>query len=394
MRPAQHLLLAALLTAPLSSCGARPSPYEQAMTAAAAEAREKRAGEAAALYQEAARKAPRKDLEAEARYREAWVWQRAGQLERALSCLEKLAADGAGPSRQPRVWLDIGRLRAKNGNSVGAHAAYREVLAYPESGLAPRAADAIANEAAIPRSKAYEALLPLAGPSTALDAFLRWRIAQAKADEGDLRGAIAQAEDLARRHPLPIGAYTDDALLLAARSRRVLGDDAGALATIEAFLSAEEKAALVGSYERATYAEARFLAADIYQVDRKDGPRAEAMLEELVQNDETSRLRDDALFRAAWLAHESGRNDVACSRARRLRELAPPSPLASCTGIVCAGEPNAERGSRRCERAVLMAAGTPRTSAPEASASTEASEKPSAERTDPEPPLSPDPNEP
>lgn len=386
-------MLAALLTASLSACGARPSPYEQAMTAAAAQAREQRPGEAAALYQEAARKAPQKDLEAEARYREAWVWQRAGQLERALSCLEQLATDGAGPNRQPRVWLDIGRLRAKTGDSVGARAAYREVLAYPDSGVAPRAADALAHEAASPRSKAYESLLPLAAPSTALDAFLRWRIAQAKADEGDLRDAIAQAEDLARRHPLPVGAYTDDALLLAARLRRILGDDVGALATIEAFLSAEEKAALVGSYERATYAEARFLAADIYQVDRKDGSRAEAMLEELVQNDETSRLRDDALFRAAWLAHESGRSDVACSRAKRLRELVPPSPLAACTGIVCAGEPSAERGSRRCERAVLMAAGTPRTSASEAGASTEASENPPGKRTEPKPASSPDANQ-
>src|SRR5690606_12013253 len=152
---------------------------------------------------------------------------------------------------------------------------------------------------------------------------------------------------------------------------RALGDTAGALAVIAAFLAAEEKSTLVGSYERPTYAEARWLAADIHQVDLGDGSRAEDFLEDLVRKDDTSRLRDDALFRAAWLARQAGRVNVACDRAQRLAELEPASSLAACAGLVCPNVVTDEANSRRCARAASLAAGTPRASVFEADAAGE-----------------------
>jgi hypothetical protein len=187
---------------------------------------------------------------------------------------------------------------------------------------------------------------------------LRLRLAQAQESEGDARAAIATCESLAASHPLPTGVYTDDALLLAARLRRSLGDPKGALVTIDALLAAQEKSAFVGSYERSAFAEARWLAAEIHQLDLDSPARAEQMLDDLVRLDPTSRLRDDALFRAAWLAHhERSDDDAACARAERLVELEPPSALSECVGEVCSAMGRPGPTSHRCQRAI-DAAGT------------------------------------
>jgi len=352
-------LLLALASCATWSCARGPSAYDRALDAADARARERKPAEAAALYREAARSAETTDLAVEAGYREAWMWKKAGDLDRALACLERLTETKNASSRSARIWLDIGRFRDALGDQEGARTAYRKVLEFPESGLPPRAADALVRSQPGPASSAYAELLSLAPAGSHLDAFLRLRTAQALVQEGDLNRAITTAEELARRHPLPIGVYTDDALLLAARSRRSLGDARGALLTIDAILAAEEKAALVGSYERPAYAEARWLAADIHQHDRHEIVVAESVLDELVQHDATSRLQDDALFRSAWLARSRGATELACQRARTLAELDPPSVLADCVGQLCDSLSQHASSERRCRRAVTMAAGGP-----------------------------------
>lgn len=354
---ARRELLVAITALCMSACAGHTSRFDEALTAAEHEARSGRADEAARLYREAAQHAPSRDLAVEAAYREAWMWKRAGDTKRALDCLERLAAAEPASARSARIWLDIGRFREKESDPGGAREAYRRVLSYPESGLATRAADALVRQTS-PRSTAYRELLPLAAGTLELNAFLRLRVAQSEVEEGNLRGAIATAEALAKDHPLPTAVYTDDALLLAARARRTLGDFSGALVTLDALLAAEEKAALVGSYERSTYAEARWLAADIQQIDLHDPARAERLLEDLASKDDTSRLKDDALFRAAWLAQERGHSGLACARARALEQLDPPSSLTVCLGEVCSALPREPKRSRRCERALSAAQGS------------------------------------
>ena len=353
----------------ISACSSGSSPYQTTLTAADAAASNRRPEEAARLYQRAMREATKTDLAVEAAYREASMWKRQGHPARALTCLERLAAEHSASSRGPRIWLDLGRLRESMGDAVGARLAYGKVLNYPDSGLATRAADALVRISPGPATAAYQTLLPTAKHNPTLDGFLRLRIAQAEAVHGDELAAIASCERLAALHPLPTGVYTDDALLLAARLRRSLGDATGALVTLDALVAAQEKSTFVGSYERSAFAEARWLAADIAQFDLHDPQRAEKLLDDLVRLDSSSRLRDDALFRAAWLAHHERQDDgAACSRAQQLEELEPPSPLAECLGAVCSRQGRPAQLSHRCQRVLEP---TPAESAPSESAPTD-----------------------
>lgn len=341
----------------LGACASGRSQYADTLAAADAKARARQPEEAARLYREAARQTTKTELAVEAAYREASMWKRQGSLERAQSCLEQLATAHPTSSRAPRVWLDLARLREAAGDERGARQAYENVLKYPDSGLATRAADSLVRLTPGPRSAAYRTLLQPGGQAPALDGFLRLRIARAQVEEGDPEAAIATCEGLAASHPLPTGVYTDDALLLAATLRRSLGDPTGALVTIDALLAAQDKSAFVGSYERAAFAEARWLAADIQQKDLASPARAEKLLDDLVRLDGSSRLRDDALFRAAWLAHHERRDDrVACARAEHLARLDPPSALEECLGEVCPAMSRPASRSRRCQRALDGAA--------------------------------------
>jgi len=361
MRGVAPLLgLAGLLAVPcLAACAAGSSAYESSLARADAKAREREPEQAARLYQEASRATKKPDQAAEALYREASMWKRQGQLERARGCLEQLAAQHSASSRGPRIWLDLGGLREDAGDAEGARAAYRQVLSYGDSGLGPRAADALVALSPGSRASAYRALVVDRPRAPDLDAFLRLRLARAELEEGNRAGALDTCESLVHDHPLPRGVYTDDALLLAASLRRTLGDPDGALVTIAALLAAQEKSAIVGSYERSAFAEGRWLAADIHQLDRADAHGAVQVLDDLVRLDGTSRLRDDALFRMAWLMrHELGDDDAACREADRIDALEPPSALSACLSVVCSRRPQAE-ASRRCDRAVAMAKGQP-----------------------------------
>jgi hypothetical protein len=351
--------LGLLLAAGLCGCASGSSAYRSTLAEADAKAREREPEQAARLYQEASRATKKPEHAAEALYREASMWKRQGQPERARGCLERLAAQHSTSSRGPRIWLDLGRLREEAGDAEGAREAYRKVLSYGDTGLGPRAADALIALSPGPRSSAYRALATDLHGAPDLDAFLRLRLARAQVDEGNSAGALDTCESLAKDHPLPRGVYTDDALLLAARLRRTLGDPDGALVTITALLAAQEKSAIVGSYERSAFAEGRWLAADIHQLDRTDAKSAVQVLGDLVRLDDVSRRRDDALFRMAWLmSHELGDDAAACREADRIDELEPPSSLSACLGAVCSGRPQAEP-SRRCDRAVAMAKGLP-----------------------------------
>src|SRR5690606_16563906 len=108
-----------------------------------------------------------------------------------------------------------------------------------------------------PAALVYRELLETPRPAD-LDGFLRARLADALVSDGEEVRAIAVLEDLVRRHPLPRGTHSDEALLRAAQLRRGLGDAHGALQTLEVLLEVDRKSALAGSYERGSYARARF----------------------------------------------------------------------------------------------------------------------------------------
>lgn len=292
----------------------------------------------------------------EARYREASHAERTGDDQHARALLTEITQQYPRSARAARAWLDLGKLKEKAGRIAEARIAYAEVLGHPRSGLAERAAEALVRLDDAPHSAAYRKLLaPASDGRTSdpeLDSFLRLRLARSLEAEGDLRAALLAYEDVAKRHPLPVGRHSDEALLDAARLRRRLGDAQGALRTIDVLLAAQAQAALVGSYERSAFAEARLLAATIHYQDLGDAARAEETLLSLVEHSETSRLRDDALLRAAWLAKEQGATKRACAHARALVSLSPPSVLVECAGLVCDETGLPRKESSRCARLI------------------------------------------
>ncbi len=154
--------------------------------------------------------------------------------------------------------MQVARGRSSN-VSARAIAAYEVVWSkYPDSG------------GAITAAKQTVLLMP--GENTSA----KWKSVLGKSHSDTLRPAllyelgtsleetsppeaIAAYEELAKLEPLPLGSYTDDALLRAAKLRRAAGDFKGALDTLQLLTVHGGNAAIVGSYNRPTYVEGLLL---------------------------------------------------------------------------------------------------------------------------------------
>src|SRR5690606_17806393 len=89
-----------------------------------------------------------------------------------------------------------------------------------------------------------------------------------------------------------------------------------------------------GSYERGSYARARFLQAEIHRDELSAARRAEELFVAVASQHPDSRLGDDALWQAAFLARLRGQ-DAACHIARKIQRRVPKSPLERCLFLVC-----------------------------------------------------------
>lgn len=330
---APALALGALLS--LVACSASDGEFERSLRSAGDEAQrgnpEKAERDYAALVNDE-RLAP--GDRAEALYRLAHLELDHDKPGRARGNFQKLLREFRQTPRAPRAALDLARLEERQGRTAEARDAYLDVLAsFPDSGGAEAAVAAFARLSDEPASETIAALRRLGAP--ALDEALRWQEAKALESEGQSRAAIDAYEALVARYPLPTGRYADDALLRAAKLRRTLGDALGCLDTLDVLLDSRTRATVVGSHERAAYAEGHLLSALVLRDDLGRASDALARFSSLPAEHPDSRLVDDAYWQAAVTARLLDRNERACSEATRLVEARPDSRFAQCLALPC-----------------------------------------------------------
>lgn len=303
---------------------------------------------AASLWGEAAKKAPSAREREEARYRQAASCERAGDEAAADAIYEELErVPGERQERAAYARAALAERRLSKSDSLAALRA--TIVRYPNAGLARGAAGRfLAREAELGGPEralsATEKLLAEVRGSE-LEEFLRYVRARRLEDRARDETARDAFLDVARRFPYPRGGYWDDSLLAAARIDRQLGNARQALATLERLLDSRETSRFNGSYERAGYAQARFLIAAIWRDDLHDPKRARAEFRRAWADHPTSRDRDDALFEEALVALQSGDAAGACDPARLLVQSEPESRYAACAAELC---PSVTSGAKQC----------------------------------------------
>ncbi len=285
----------------------------------------------------------------EADYRRAATLERAGELDAAAAAyraIERSRSERADRAAFARAELSLRRGELQTGYDL-LRAAF---LRFPNSGMARRAArttlartaETRGEPAALAEARALAERLR----GTELEETLWWehatRVEQAEQGEKALTAYL----ELARRFPYPRGAYWDDALLAAARLELEFARPERAIAHLERLLRERESARISGSYERKTFAEARFLIAEIARDRLRDPVRARAEFRRVFVDHPTTRLGDDALFEAALIALAERDQRGACETARLIVDRAAESRYARCGSELCASLPR--RAGRPC----------------------------------------------
>ena len=333
-----------LLLLGLPACAHRP-PVEYARSRATAE-RAYAAGryeEAAVSWLEAAEQASSPRDAADARYRAAASWERAGKPDAADDLYRQLAS-GPETERSARAAFERANLRLAAGDREAGNALVDDALRrYPSAGVARRALERrlmeLNREQGTDSALAYLAKMEPSLADTELAESVAYERARYQNLAGSKRAARDSYLDVARRFPYPFGAYWDDALYHAAELDIELGEPRLAVAHLKRMLSQREPAPKYGTLERPRFGPARFLMAEVYR-DQLRNPRAarETFLT-LVREHPTSPLRDDALWEAALLARAAGNPNSTCSDLARLVEEMPDSRYVPCTHRICSQLP-------------------------------------------------------
>ncbi|HSC85943.1 MAG TPA: tetratricopeptide repeat protein [Polyangiaceae bacterium] len=326
--------LALTCVALASGCGGGPSTYSLALARAGKAERAADFDAARRAYAEASERAENDEQADEANYRAARLQlAERGPLEGAVA-LERFAASAPNSPRAARARLDAARAREHAGDEAGAREAYlRVVREHPTSSGAEAAARRWVALSGQEPEAAWARLLA-ENRAAELAPLLHYEHAKALEPQSP-RQAVLEYEKTAELDPLPQGRYADEALLASARLRRREGDQTGALQTLDLLLRARDTSFLAGSYERAAYAEARWLSGLILRDDLARYDEAAQAFGRVVSDHPTSRRVDDALFDQAIahaLAHHPER---ACTSLRSLAETRPDSRFASCAPLFC-----------------------------------------------------------
>jgi TolA-binding protein len=293
---------------------------------------------AAVRWHRAAEVAPSPREREEALYREAASLERAGDRAAAEAAYGKLE-QGNGERAERAAYSRAESVIARGDSATGYALLRQALLRFPGSGLARNAARRLLEAAREARGQVaalaeLDALLAeLRG--TELEESLSFLRAQWLEAAGNSDQARAAYLALAERFPYPKGAFWDDALLAAARIDTARGEDRAALGHLERLLRERETAHFSGSYERSSYAEARFRIAEIYRDKLSDPARARAEFRRVWSDHPTSRLRDDALFQEALIALRSGDRPGACNAAGLLVSKEPSSRFSQCASALC-----------------------------------------------------------
>lgn len=336
----------------LASCAGGRSEYDRLMDEAQKRSRLGKHDEAHEFYRRAEGIADSKEDEMEARYRAAGLLRRQDRHEEAARSYQRLARAMPRGPRAARAWLDAGRALEDAEQDSAALDSYRVVVEkYPRSGIWIRAAERVAALHPGGAVEAWREMLELKGPERAPS--IHYHLGRALEDQNQPRAALRQYEASVRLAPMPRGLYADNALLRIAEIRRSLGEHAGALEALTLLLEHRSRAAVLGSYERSTFARGQMLRGFIYRDNLGRPDRGAEEFARVEKNHPQSRLRDDALWQAAWTFWASDQSHKACKHARQLESKDPESRYAPCLGLICPqfGQPAAEDG-RRCERAL------------------------------------------
>lgn len=303
---------------------------------------------AALRWQRARSLAPNARERAEATYRMAASFERAKMPDRAEALYAELAVGDS--ERAARAAYQHALLALSRGaQSLGRQRLRQAILRFPNAGPARRATVHLLNDLQKREGQAralteLDWLLGEVG-QTELQEFLLFEQARRAEELGALARARALYLGLAQRFPYPRGVFWDDSVLAAARIEVSFGHFQEAIRLLEGLLAVRETARLTGSYERKSYAEARFLIAEIYRDHLLDADRARRAFRRVLLEHPTSRLGDDALFQEALVALGQGDQAGACEAAELLIGQRPESRFAPCMKEAC---PRTKPGHGSC----------------------------------------------
>lgn len=321
----------------ITSCASGESRYARALAGAAREQARFGPERAARAYVAAARLAETARDRDEALYRAADAYRRARRYDDATRLLDALA--GKPGERRARASFDRARVERERGGPSAERLSLAALRAHPDSGLAPHALRehlrSVELRAGLEGALAEATRLLPAFATTELDETLRYERARLLERRGDCASARRAYLESAERHPYPRGALWDDALYAAAKCAERLGDPRDAVATLERLLAEREEARGLGSYERARYAEARFHLGELHRDALADPARARREFRRVFDDHPTSRLRDDALFQEALVAHTQRDRAGTCAALGLLVQELPASRFASCAAELC-----------------------------------------------------------
>lgn len=333
----------ALLLLALCGCGCGcgsppPAAYTREADVAHARLREGRHREAAEAYERAAQRADERRDADEARYRAADAYARAGDVARAEALYRALAA--APGERQSRADFALAELFEQSGQLEAAQAQLAlAIRRHPNSGVARgalgRHLDYRRERGGSALVLKYLAELSPALATTELGETLAYRRARELETSGDLAAARDAYLECAARYPYPTGAFWDDALLRAARVELSLGAPERAIAHLRRMLGEQERARIMGSYERPRYAEAQLELGRLYRDVQHDPAGARAELRRVWLRHPKSTLVDDALFEEALVAKSTGDARGTCEALTILVRERPASRYAACAHLLC-----------------------------------------------------------
>ena len=293
---------------------------------------------AAARWHAAAEAAPNAREREEATYRQAASLERAGNRGAAEAIYAQVER-GSGERAERAAFARAESVIARGEEAEGYTSLRRAVIRFPGSGLARHAVRRFLEhvsetQGAAAKLPEIERLLSELRGSE-LEENLTFARAQWLEGAGQIEAARAAYLEQATRFPYPKGAFWDDALLAAARLDEGLGRPRDAIAHLERLLRERETARMSGSYERTSYAQARFRIAELYRDALREPRRARTEFRRVWADHPTSRLRDDALFEEALIALRSQDPAGACDAAKLLVERESSSRFSVCAHALC-----------------------------------------------------------
>jgi len=276
----------------------------------------------------------------EARHAAARLLGRAGDVHGALTRLDALANEAQPGAEAGSAFYDAASLRLSSGDDdTGWRAVEAMLHRFPNDGD---------GRPALHRWLAH--LDDTAGASASL-AWLRriqpeldgtdraeevaYEIAVRLSETQDLVAARTAFLAVAARWPYPQGALWDDALYHASAIDEAIGHPREAAADLTEMLERRERAIIVGSSERARYADAELHLGELYRDRLGDHEAARRAFHALFTAFPESPIRDRGLFEEAELLRADGDLTSACARLATLVETVPDSRYAPCAVSRC-----------------------------------------------------------